>query len=447
MNGRVEIPEAEVLVQGYLESTLTEQESARLRVLLRQDPSAVDQILSGLRYDLLIRAVLAERMLAETALPVGELRPGSPLLEWAGAFLRLLRGNSWACGTLGLVAIVIFGLWLWGFFLQMGEPVLAQVDGVGLTLERNGQSMQAREGVRLQAGDRLRTAAAVTATLTFAPEKTRITLQPGTDFRMPTFSHGKRFALLLGKLEASVAPQRPFRPMIVITPQAEARVLGTKFTLTATATATRLEVIEGAVRFTRLSDGARIKVGKAQYTIAATNVDFAPLPQTGTILYEYWTNIQGNATHPLLELAKDRQRFPAHPDKRELLVKFEVSPDWGDNFIDRFRGYLHPPSTGDYTFSLAGSESSLLLSSSEAPDQAIPIASTDVMQETLPVTQQSVPLTLTAGRCYYIEVIRVGRKGPHHLAVSWQPPGAAREIISGNFLSPFKPENQKDTKP
>ncbi len=441
MNGNVELPEAEVLVQGYLESTLTEQESARLRVLLRQDPSAVDRILTGLRDEMLIRAVLAEQMVTDTVQPAKQLRSVSQSPGWWGPFVKLLQGKEWAWSVAGLAALVMLALWLSGFGRQTGEPMLTQIEGSGLALERDGQAMQVREGVRLQAGDRLRTAEAGTVSITFAPEKTRLRLQPGTDLTIGTFSHGKRFALHFGKLEASVARQRPFRPMIVKTPQAEARVLGTKFTLMVSANATRLEVIEGKVRFTRSSDGVRVTVPRDHYSVAASNVKLASLPQTGKILYEYWTNIQGNATHPLLELAKDRQRFPDHPDNRELLGKFEVSPDWGDNFIDRFRGYLHPPLTGDYVFSLAGNEANLRLSLGEAPDDAIPIASTDVGQATKPLTQQSVPLTLMDGHCYYIEVIRVGRKGPHHLEVSWQTPGGARELISGNFLSPFKPQN------
>ena len=65
-------------------------------------------------------------------------------------------------------------------------------------------------------------------------------IEPGTELKVTDLSHGKRFALGLGKLEASVARQRPFRPLVVTTAQAEARVLGTRFTLAATTNATRV---------------------------------------------------------------------------------------------------------------------------------------------------------------------------------------------------------------
>ena len=73
----------------------------------------------------------------------------------------------------------------------------------------------------------------------------------------------------MGKLEATVARQRPFKPLLVRTPNAEARVLGTKFTLTTTTNRTRLDVSEGSVRLTRASDGAAVKVGAGQYAVVA----------------------------------------------------------------------------------------------------------------------------------------------------------------------------------
>src|SRR5207245_7183545 len=133
----------------------------------------------------------------------------------------------------------------------------------------------------------------VTAAISFAPENTRIMIKPGTELKVTELSHGKRFALGLGKLEASVARQRPFRPLVVTTAQAEARVLGTRFTLAATTNATRLEVADGKVRLKRLSDGEAVRVGAGNYTVAAPGYELAPQPLTGSILREYWTNLPG----------------------------------------------------------------------------------------------------------------------------------------------------------
>src|SRR5438876_453377 len=83
-----------------------------------------------------------------------------------------------------------------------------------------------------------------------------------------------------GQFEASVARQRPFRPLVVTTAQAEARVLGTRFTLAATTNATRLEVADGKVRLKRLSDGEAVRVGAGNYTVAAPGYELAPQPLT-----------------------------------------------------------------------------------------------------------------------------------------------------------------------
>jgi len=61
----------------------------------------------------------------------------------------------------------------------------------------------------------------------------------------------------VGTLEADVARQRPFRSLIVTTPNAEVKVVGTRFKLEASTSFTRLEVAEGAVR---LADTVRPEV-------------------------------------------------------------------------------------------------------------------------------------------------------------------------------------------
>src|SRR4030095_1176466 len=109
-----------------------------------------------------------------------------------------------------------------------------------------------------------------------------------TELRILRWAKGKRFDLREGKIEAIVARQRPLRAMLLSTPQAEARVLGTKFTLTVTTNATRLDVTECKVRLASASDGTRVDVPANHYAIAATNVKLAALPKTGSILCEYW---------------------------------------------------------------------------------------------------------------------------------------------------------------
>src|SRR5439155_2910385 len=58
---------------------------------------------------------------------------------------------------------------------------------------------------------------------------------------------------------------------------------------------------------------------------------------------------------------------------------------------------------------------------------------------------QSPKIPMVAGRCYFFQVLQKTVSGSSHLAVAWQPPDGQREVISGEFLSPFKP-NPKENK-
>ncbi|MEO8427400.1 MAG: FecR domain-containing protein, partial [Verrucomicrobiota bacterium] len=209
---------------------------------------------------------------------------------------------------------------------------------------------------------------------------------------------GKRFELRLGKIEASVARQRPLRPMMITTPQAEARVLGTTFTLRVATNATRLEVTKGKVLFTRTSDRAHVQVLAGSYAVAATNYELLAQPLTGSILREYWTNLPGELDITFLTSHPD---FPDRPSDREHLSKFEAPSHWGTNYGARICGYLHPPKKGKYTFWIAtGDAASFSLSPDDNPKNkrgiAFSIASSPHAW-TEHEGQQSASITLVAG--------------------------------------------------
>src|SRR5262249_54723055 len=160
--------------------------------------------------------------------------------------------------------LLLTGIGVWYFFPTTGEPVLAEINGAGLSLERAGHPLVVSQGLHLQPGDILRTTGEVTASLDFFPENTRSPIHPRTEAEFDGILGGKRFSLHSGKVTAVVARQRPFRPLVFKTPQAEARVVGTRFTLTVTPTATRLDVVEGKVQLTRTSDLTSVRVAEGR---------------------------------------------------------------------------------------------------------------------------------------------------------------------------------------
>jgi hypothetical protein len=215
-----------------------------------------------------------------------------------------------------------------------------------------------------------------------------------------------------------------------------------------TTNSTRLEVTEGKVRLTRAGDGVAVKVSAGQYTVAAANYELAALPQTGRILYEYWTNFPDRNNYFWWE------SISGDPSVVEYPARFEAPSHAGSNFVARIRGYVHPPKTGDYTFWLAGDNNCyFLLSPDDQPENKVNIATannTKPREWTDEINlQQSTSISLIAGRKYYIEAAQkylieaFPTHGEHHLAVAWQGPDREREVIPGEFLSPFETKTKE----
>jgi ferric-dicitrate binding protein FerR (iron transport regulator) len=115
------------------------------------------------------------------------------------------------------------------------------------------------------------------AVLTF-PDATRIELSPATTIReLSDGPGGKVLDLVAGSIRAEVARQPAERPLTLRTPDAEARVLGTRFRLSCQET-TRLDVHEGKVRLSRPKDGASVEVsGGSTATTGAPRMYSKPL--------------------------------------------------------------------------------------------------------------------------------------------------------------------------
>jgi len=135
--------------------------------------------------------------------------------------------------------------------------------------------------------------------------------------------------------------------------------------------------------------------------------------------------------------------FPARPAGEKVLPKFEGPNDWKDHFISRLRGFLRVPADGDFTFwIMADEEGELFLGSNSDPTSARLIAASprglwppawDHDPE-----QKSKSIHLKAGECYYIEARQREWRGHDNLLVAWQRDNAVREVIGGEFLTPWR---------
>lgn len=160
-----------------------------------------------------------------------------------------------------------------------------------------------------------------------------------------------------------------------------------------------------------------------------------------SIQQEVWTDIPGTdvSAIPLYE----------NPDNTRTLTIFETPSNLGTNYGARVRGYICVPQTGNYTFWIASDDKSeLYLSTDDTSGKKVKIASvtghTSPRQWNRYPSQQSAPISLEAGRMYYIEALHKEASGQDNLAVGWQlPDGTMERPIPGNRLNLYQPFNNQ----
>jgi hypothetical protein len=187
-------------------------------------------------------------------------------------------------------------------------------------------------------------------------------------------------------------------------------------------------------------DKTQASQGKADFWIVKTKPSTqTPIACTasGTILREVWSNITGTAvsTIPVNNI----------PTNTGQLTLFEAPSNAGDNYGQRLRGYICVPQTGNYTFWIAGDNNcELWISTDDTPAKKVRIAHitgstawAEPRNWTKYTSQQSVAISLQAGKRYYIEALHKENMNGDNLAVGWQlPNGTLERPIPGSRLSP-----------
>lgn len=163
-----------------------------------------------------------------------------------------------------------------------------------------------------------------------------------------------------------------------------------------------------------------------------------------SILREYWLGLPGDAVVDLTGSVD----FPAAPTGRETPTIFEGPINWGDEYGSRFRGYVTAPTTGNYTFFIAGDNqcelwlgTSTNISTRRLIARVLTWTGSRVWQEPRDgnaAAQKSAAIPLVAGQKYYIEALHKEGGSNDCIAVGWQlPAGTYERPIPGTRLSPF----------
>jgi hypothetical protein len=186
-------------------------------------------------------------------------------------------------------------------------------------------------------------------------------------------------------------------------------------------------------------------VGVSAAALAVTIFD------TGsTVVREVWTNAPGVNVSDI--------PLSTPPSSTATLGTLEGITNYGINYGERIRGYVTVPTTGNYYFWLAASDSAELWVSdnneavnkvrrayvSPTPNSTSPpFNGTGPRQWNLQPNQRSGWLSLVAGQPYYVEILhKAGSGGGDNWAVGWllDPFGtntAPSSLVPGYVLSPY----------
>jgi len=241
------------LIDAHLEGEMDEAGQKRLGAILRANPAARSIFAAALRQEVLLAEVLGEE---QAALPARRRAPWKVLAAVAAALA------------------VAAGIWA---FLPGAAPSpvgrVERVDGTAWIVSA-GDRARAAAGMPVAAGARIETEG--------LSSRAEVRLEDGTRLRLDAGSRatlsGDLAFLEGGMLAAEVARRPAGRPFAVGTPQAEARVLGTRFVVSVERDQTLLKVEEGRILLRRKADAAAVEVKGGQYAVAASGVPLEPRP-------------------------------------------------------------------------------------------------------------------------------------------------------------------------
>jgi ferric-dicitrate binding protein FerR (iron transport regulator) len=189
-------------------------------------------------------------------------------------------------GLAGAAAIIaILASWLTMYWRQGKSPTVAtrltDVRGTVRVGEDAASASLAAAQTDLTSGQRIHTVGEDSSAVIEFADRSRLVLH-GDTMVILRHTEPKQVEVLAGVLVATVAPQSVETPMLVTTPRADVRVLGTEFALAASSERTDLRVSEGRVKLTRKPDGASVEVTPGKFvraepggSLAVDDVDVA----------------------------------------------------------------------------------------------------------------------------------------------------------------------------
>lgn len=185
------------------------------------------------------------------------------LLKSAHGELRALEPRNPRVGLLATAAgllLAVSGFALWNLQRLSEQRLDSALSSSGEAwIQRGSARVTAAAAGDLRDGDRIVTGPSSAAELR-APDGTRLRLHEDGDARF----HKEHVVLNAGLLRGDVAPREG--ALVLRTSQAEARVLGTSFELSASGTETRLNLLKGLMKLSIPGQELRVGAGELATT-------------------------------------------------------------------------------------------------------------------------------------------------------------------------------------
>lgn len=350
--------DARRLLHTQLDSELNEHEFAALESHLKRCADCVAAARDLYRLDLALSRSLAQPLVDDIARRVSAQLADEASKRTPSPFNPSLADRTKArppaqissrqlLGLVVVASLIVAITWVARQYTAKPAAMahLAVVRGeVFVTSPPSGNRSVGRSGTALQAGVSVESVGlGSSATIVFA-DGTRVELGGDTHIAEcadaaseSAATFGKRLRLVSGQLTADVAPQPVGRPMLIMTPHAEAQVLGTVLALSESGSSTWMDVDEGAVQITNVADRRSLVVNTGESAVVAAGT----LQRAGDTPFGNRPNAEavtvlpasGTTEHPLVLLeAEPNPASALQPPPHTIVVPGRIGSSSGVDY-------------------------------------------------------------------------------------------------------------------
>lgn len=289
----------EELLGGLMDGELSPDELSELVRLARDEPSRRDEILRQLESAEMI--ALAEDELRDASLFVSAIRDRLGEDAFVSRVQSAVRGGRrhearrsilpWAIAAAALLVLALSVLsqlelgpgTAGDTSAQVPAPIarITELEGSVTWIGDGGQMNENPEAGDALAGGTLEAHSLNSLAEIVFTDGSSVWVSGPAVLTLSNGEAGKLIRLREGDLSLNVSPQPADRPLRLVTPSAEAVVLGTQFNVAADSSSTRLTVNEGLVRVKRIADGSVEEVGADQRVVVELEQEtkFKALPR------------------------------------------------------------------------------------------------------------------------------------------------------------------------